>query len=99
MGATSALHLRVAVGHAQQVLAIKALCAAQGLDFVMTPPADGVEAAHRAIRENVPRVTQDRSPAPGIDSVADLIGSGRHDDRRAEERPPHRARSERPNAP
>ena len=33
MGATSALHLREAVDRAEQVLAIEALCAAQGIDF------------------------------------------------------------------
>ena len=33
MGATSALHLRAAVDRAEQVLAIEALCAAQGIDF------------------------------------------------------------------
>ena len=47
MGATSALHLREAVDRAEHVLAIEALCAAQGLDFrAPLRPGAGVARAH-----------------------------------------------------
>ena len=47
MGATSALHLREAIDRAEHVLAIEALCAAQGLDFrAPLRPGAGVARAH-----------------------------------------------------
>ena len=77
MGATSALHLRDAVRHAERVLAIEALCAAQGLDFrkPMRPGA-GVAAAHAAVRARVPHLDTDRPPAPDIEAVAELVHAG-----------------------
>ena len=77
MGATSALHLGEAVGHAEHVLAIEALCAAQGLDFrkPMRPGA-GVAAAHAAVRARVPHLEADRPPAPDIATLAELIRAG-----------------------
>ncbi|HUF06715.1 MAG TPA: histidine ammonia-lyase, partial [Candidatus Binatia bacterium] len=57
MGGTSALHLRRAVECAEQVLAIEALCAAQGLDFrAPLRPGAGVAAAHAMIRGRVPHL-------------------------------------------
>ncbi len=51
MGGTSALQLAAAVDRAEQVLAIEALCAAQGLDFrEPMKPGVGVATAHAAIR-------------------------------------------------
>ena len=76
MGATSALHLRLAVEHAERVIAIEALCAAQGIDFLTEPVAPGVAAAHHAIRAGVRHLDEDRPPAPDIDQVLDLVRSG-----------------------
>ncbi|MEP7081968.1 MAG: histidine ammonia-lyase [Chloroflexota bacterium] len=77
MGATSALHLREAVDRAEQVLAIEALCAAQGLDFrAPLRPGAGVRAAHAIIRDRVPHLGADRSPAPDIAAVRELVHSG-----------------------
>src|SRR5688500_1879664 len=77
MGATSAIHLRDAVDRAEQVLAIEALCAAQGLDFrAPLRPGSGVAAAHAIIRARVPHVDADRSPAPDIAASRELIHSG-----------------------
>ena len=77
MGATSALHLRDAVRHAEHVLAVEALCASQGLDFrkPMRPGA-GVAAAHATVRACVPHLDTDRPPAPDIASIAELIHAG-----------------------
>jgi histidine ammonia-lyase len=77
MGATSALHLREAIDHAEHVLAIEALCAAQGLDF-RTPmrPGAGVARAHAVVRERVPHLDADRPPAPDIEAVRALVHAG-----------------------
>jgi histidine ammonia-lyase len=78
MGATSALQLREALDRAQTVLAIEALCAAQGLDFrAPMRPGAGVARAHAALREVVTHLDADRTPAPDIASVHDLVASGR----------------------
>ena len=77
MGATSALHLRDAVDRAEQVLAVEALCAAQGLDFrAPLRPGDGVAAAHAAVRGRVPHLDADRPPSPDIVAVRELVHSG-----------------------
>jgi len=77
MGATSALHLREAVDRAEQVLAVEALCAAQGLDFrAPLRPGDGVAAAHAAVRGRVPHLDADRPPSPDIVAVRELVQSG-----------------------
>ena len=77
MGGTSALHLREAIDRAEHVLAIEALCAAQGLDFrAPLRPGVGVAAAHAAIRERVPHLDTDRSPAPDISTLRDLLHAG-----------------------
>ncbi|MDQ3691428.1 MAG: histidine ammonia-lyase [Chloroflexota bacterium] len=77
MGATSALHLREAIDRAEHVLAIEALCAAQGLDF-RSPlqPGKGVARARAVIRSRVPHLDTDRSPAPDIRAAHELIHSG-----------------------
>jgi histidine ammonia-lyase len=77
MGATSALHLRAAVDRAEHVLAIEALCAAQGLDF-RSPlrPGQGVAAAHTALRARVAHLDADRPPSPEIAAARELVHSG-----------------------
>ncbi len=77
MGATGALHLATAVDRAEQVLAIEALCAAQGLDFRAPLRAGaGVAEAHAHIRRRVPHLDADRPPAPDIAAVRDLLHRG-----------------------
>ena len=77
MGATSALHLREAVDRAEQVLAIEALCAAQGLDFRRPlRPGAGVGRALAIVRSRVSHLDADRSPAPDIGVVRELVHSG-----------------------
>jgi histidine ammonia-lyase len=77
MGGTSALRLREAVDRAEQVLAIEALCAAQGLDFrAPLRPGAGVATAHRRIRERVPHLDADRPPAVDIATIRELVHAG-----------------------
>jgi histidine ammonia-lyase len=77
MGATSARHLRTAVELAEQVLAIEAICAAQGLDFraPLTPGA-GVARAHEIVRSRVPHLDDDRPPSADIAEATDLVHAG-----------------------
>jgi histidine ammonia-lyase len=78
MGATSALLLRDAVALTTTVLAAEALCAARGLDLrAPLRPGRGVAAAHAAIREAVPPMDGDRSPAPDLAALAAVIREGR----------------------
>jgi len=77
MGATSALHLREAVDRAEAVLAIEALCAAQGLDFLAPMrPAESVAHAHARLRALVPHLAEDRPPADDIRQVRELLRAG-----------------------
>jgi histidine ammonia-lyase len=78
MGANSALHLREVVDRTASVLAIEALCAAQGLDFrAPLRPGDGVAAGHAAIRSVAAHRDGDRPPAPEIAAVREALWSGR----------------------
>jgi histidine ammonia-lyase len=77
MGATGALHLWEVLDRAATVLAMEALCAAQGLDFrAPMRPGDGVARAHARIRESVTHLAEDRSPAPDIAAVRELLHAG-----------------------
>jgi len=77
MGATSALHLREAIDRAEHVLAIEALCAAQGIDFrAPLRPGTGVAAAHAAVRSLVPHHDTDRPPARDIAILRELVHGG-----------------------
>jgi histidine ammonia-lyase len=77
MGATSALRLREAIDRAERVLAIEAICAAQGLDFrVPLRPGIGVAAAHERVRSVVSHLDADRPPAPDIDALTALVHAG-----------------------
>jgi histidine ammonia-lyase len=77
MGATSALRLRSVLDRATTVLAIEALCAAQGLDFLAPMrPGVGVAAAHAVVRDRVPHLGADRPPSPDIELVRGLVAAG-----------------------
>jgi histidine ammonia-lyase len=77
MGANAALQLRDAVDRAEQVVAIEALCAAQGLDFrAPLRPGTGVAMAHAVVRQRVAHLDADRSPAGDIAAVRGLLHDG-----------------------
>lgn len=92
MGATAARKGRMILNNVRNVLAIELLCAAQGLDFRMSPnlpgahrhgaegerelsPGPAILAAHKAIREVVPFLDEDRELHLDISAAADLIRS------------------------
>ena len=77
MGATAALQAAQALDLARQVVAIELLCAAQALEHHRPlRSGGGVEAAYDAIRTHVPPLTADRSPAPDIAALVELITEG-----------------------
>jgi histidine ammonia-lyase len=73
MGTHAAHKLSAVVRNTRDVLAIEALCAAQGLDLLAARVAPGCEEARRVIREHVPALAHDRVLAPDVVRVADLI--------------------------
>jgi histidine ammonia-lyase len=77
MGWNAALKLRRVIGNVAKVLAVEALCAAQGIDFrAPLKPGDGVAKAHGAVRRNVPSMTEDRELGSQIEAISEVILSG-----------------------
>jgi histidine ammonia-lyase len=65
------------VDRAEAVLAIEALCAAQGLDYrAPLAPGPGVARAHARLRALVPHLAEDRPPAADIAGVRELLRAG-----------------------
>jgi histidine ammonia-lyase len=77
MGMTGALKLRQIVEHAERIVGIELMCAAQGLEF-RRPLKAGVqvEEAYAAVRGVVARLEQDRVLATDIDAVAGAVRGG-----------------------
>lgn len=73
MGAHAARKFGESVRLARDVIAVEALCAAQGVDFVGLEPAVPTRAAHRAIREVSPHLDGDRALAPDIAAASARI--------------------------
>jgi histidine ammonia-lyase len=76
MGATSARKALAIAENTENVLAIEALAAAQGLDLRGMEPAPGTGAARAAVRRVAPTLDEDRSLAPDIARVRALIVDG-----------------------
>jgi len=77
MGMTGALKLRQIVDNAERIVAIELMCAAQALEFRRPLKASReVERAHEAVRAIVPRLEQDRTLAPDIESLAAAVRAG-----------------------
>ena len=84
MGMTGALKLRQIVEHAERILAIELMCAAQALEFRRPLKSSAlIEEAHDAVRAVVPRLERDRVLAPDIEAVASAIRNGKLDRWRA----------------
>ncbi len=77
MGTIAARQCRQIVDHAEHVVAIELLCAAQALDlFTNLKAGEGTRAAYRVIREAVPPLERDRVLADDIAAVLRLMRSG-----------------------
>lgn len=76
MGMTSALKLATCVENVRSVLAIEALCAAQGIDFLAPlVPAPRVAAAHARLREAVPFFEHDEVLADKIAALTPIVAT------------------------
>lgn len=74
MGATSAHQLRAAVDLAINVVAAELLVMAEAMEYQRPlRSGPGIEEAHAAVRRIVPRLTEDRPPAPDLAAIARLI--------------------------
>ncbi len=80
MGMTGALKLRQIVEHAERIVGIELMCAAQGLEFRRPLKAGSqVEQAYQAVRRVVARLEQDRVLATDIDAMAAAVRAGAFD--------------------
>ena len=76
MGMTSALKLATCVENVRSVLAIEALCAAQGIDFLApVRPAPRVARAHARLREAVPFFEHDEVLADKIAALTPIVAT------------------------
>jgi histidine ammonia-lyase len=78
MGMAASLKLRQIVANTRHVLAIEAMAAAQGIDFLAPlKTSKRLQAAHAAIRSVSPPIEHDRVLADDFARISDLIGSGK----------------------
>jgi len=76
MGSISALHLLKIYENVETVLGIELFTAAQALDFRKPlKPGDGVETAHKIVREAIPHATKDHFFKDDINNAIRLISS------------------------
>lgn len=77
MGMTAALKFRAIVDHAERLLAIELLSAAQALEFRQPlKPAHALDHAHAEIRKHVRALAGDRVLATDIEALASSLRSG-----------------------
>ena len=77
MGMTGALKLRQIVEHAERIVAIELMCAAQALEFRRPLQSSAqLEGVHEAVRAVVPRLEQDRVLAGDIEALAGAVRAG-----------------------
>jgi histidine ammonia-lyase len=78
MGMGAALKLKQVLENLRQILSIELLCATQGIDLLSPlKPGQGPRKAHRLVRSVSPTVAADRTLAPDIAQVAQLIAAGK----------------------
>ncbi len=80
MGMTGALKLRQIVEHAERIVAIELMCAAQAVEFRKPlRPSKEIERAQEAVRQFVPHLDRDRVLAPDIEALAAAVRAGKFD--------------------
>jgi histidine ammonia-lyase len=76
-GPRSAAKAARAIDLARRVVAIEFLCAAQGIEYHRPlRSGKGVEAAHKVVRSEVKKLTEDRPLTADIEAIAELIRTG-----------------------
>ena len=76
-GVTSAHQARAAIDLATNVIAIELLVMAEAMEYQRPLKSGaGVERTHELVRSVVPKLTEDRPPAPDIAAIAKLIREG-----------------------
>jgi histidine ammonia-lyase len=77
MATFAARRLQPMIANTARIVAIEALAAAQGIEFLRplrsSPP---LEAAHALLREHVPAMPEDRVIAPDIEAATALVAGG-----------------------
>ena len=77
MGWGAGKKLLEVLDNVRRVIAIEMMCATQGIEFrAPLRPAPGTAEASSTIREIVPSLVEDRSPAEDIERIAELIAEG-----------------------
>lgn len=77
MGAAAARKALQVVGHAQQVLGIELLCAAQALDLRRPQrQGAGTRPAYETVRRAIPKLEADRVLAPDLAAAGELVRKG-----------------------
>jgi histidine ammonia-lyase len=78
MGTTSGRKAAAILANSEHVIAIEALAAAQGLDLrAPLEPGPGTGAAAEIVRGCSPKLSEDRSLAPDIAAVTQVVATGR----------------------
>jgi len=84
MGMTGALKLRQIVEHAERIVGIELMCAAQALEFRRPLTASReVERAHAAVRAVVPKLEEDRVVSGDMEAMASAVRNGAFDNWRS----------------
>ncbi|MGH9175851.1 MAG: aromatic amino acid lyase [Vicinamibacterales bacterium] len=77
MSMAAALKAERALQLTTHVIAVEVLCACQALDLLAPlVTSDPLKRVHRAVRERVAMLADDRPPAPDLDRIAQMIRSG-----------------------
>jgi histidine ammonia-lyase len=77
MSMSAALKAERALHLLTNVIAIEILCACQAIDLLAPlTTSETLMRVHRAVRERVPTLVDDRPPAPDIDAIAAMIRDG-----------------------
>jgi histidine ammonia-lyase len=77
MGATSAHKVMQILEQARHIVAIELMCAAQMLDFRRPLlPGQGVQEAYARVRAYIPRLERDRTLAPDIAKLVEMVKQG-----------------------
>jgi histidine ammonia-lyase len=77
MSMAAALKAELSVGRAREVLAVEILCACQGISLLAPLETSAALArVHALVRSRVPPLDKDRTLAPDIAAIAELIATG-----------------------